>query len=93
VKIKTQPRGFQDIRESLAIVQNQWNRYGTAVLVGGTVDVELPTVAADTVIQVTRTTLGGTPGHLSLAITAGEKITITSSSGSDTSTVLWRILD
>lgn len=91
--LRTLVQTWADVRRTFSDIQNAWNRYGTATLVGGTIDVLYPDVKTGTLIQVTRTTTGGTAGHLSVAITAGVKFTINSSSGTDTSTVLWRILD
>jgi len=65
---------------------------GTATLVGGTVTVTRQQITATSVVRVTRRTTGGTVGHLSVTMTAGASFTITSSSGTDTSTVLWEIV-
>ncbi len=65
---------------------------GTATLVGGTVTVTRQQITANSIVRITRRTTGGTLGHLSVALTAGTSFTINSSSGTDTSTVLWEIV-
>ena len=67
---------------------------GTATLVGGTVTVTTAAVAAGSKILLSRQATGGTAGHLSVGtITAGTSFVINSSSGTDTSTVYWRIME
>lgn len=67
---------------------------GTAVLVGGTVTVSTTKVSATSVIIITSQVDGGTPGFLRITTkTNGTSFVITSSSGTDTSTVGWWILD
>lgn len=64
--------------------------FGNATLVGGTVSVSLASVGDATVVLVSRLTPGGTLGQLSVpAITVGSGFTITSSSGTETSSVAW----
>lgn len=65
---------------------------GTATLVAGTVTVTRQQITANSIVRVSRRATGGTAGHLSVALTAGTSFTINSSSGSDTSTVLWEIV-
>jgi hypothetical protein len=66
---------------------------GVAVLVGGTVTVNTAEVQAGDRIQLTRTVTGGAVGHLTVgAIVAGTSLVITSSSGTDTSTIFWEIV-
>lgn len=69
----------------LAVAEGANARSGTATLVGGTIAVANTSVSATTRIQITRSTLGGTPGHLSFVRNAGVGFTVTSSSGTDTS--------
>lgn len=70
------------------------SRAGSAVLVGGTVTVANTSVlTATTKILYNRTTTGGTPGHLSATMINATSFTITSSSGTDTSTVDWQLFD
>lgn len=67
---------------------------GTAVLVGGTVTVNTTAVGANSMVQLTSQVDGGTPGFLRItAKVNGTSFTITSSSGTDTSTVGWVIID
>jgi streptogramin lyase len=67
---------------------------GTAVLVGGTVVVSTTRVTANSRIFLTNNTNGGTAGFLRVsARTAGTSFTITSSSGTDTSTIAWWIVE
>lgn len=65
---------------------------GSATLVGGTVTVSTTAVTASSRILLTSQADGGTPGFLRVsARTAATSFTITSSSGTDTSTVAWFI--
>jgi hypothetical protein len=67
---------------------------GTAVLVGGTVVVNTPSVTANSRIILTANVTGGTPGALYVsARSAGASFTITSTSGTDTSTVAWMLFE
>lgn len=69
-------------------------RMGTAVLVAGTVTVSTTAVTATSRIFLTNQVLGGTAGFLRVsARTAGTSFTITSSSGTDTSTVAWMMVE
>ncbi len=64
---------------------------GVATLSGGTKTVTNSNVKAGSRIFLSRQTLGGTPGHLSITRIAGTSFTINSTSGSETSTVAWEI--
>lgn len=67
---------------------------GTSTLVGGTVVVATKAVTAASVIVYSRTTLGGTAGHIAIsARTAGTSFTLLSASGTETSTVSWLIIN
>ena len=69
-------------------------KQGTAVLVAGTVTVADTAVTASSRIFLTSQADGGTPGFLRVsARTAGASFTITSSSGTDTSTVAYEIFE
>lgn len=68
-------------------------RIGTATLVGGTVTVANTSVGANTKIFLSRATTGGTAGHLSYTTTAATSFTINSSSGTDTSTIDWLLVE
>lgn len=67
---------------------------GTAVLVGGTVVVGTADVTANSRIFLTGAVPGGTPGAVNVsARTPGASFTITSTSGTDTSTVAWMLFE
>lgn len=65
----------------------------TATLVAGTVTVNHTRVTANSRIWLSRSTLGGTPGHLSYTINPGVSFTINSSSALDTSTINWLMIE
>lgn len=67
---------------------------GTATLVGGTVTVSTTKVTANSRIIYSVQTAGGTQGFLSVsARSAGTSFTLTSTSGTETSTVAWMIVE
>ncbi len=69
-------------------------RMGQAVLVGGTVTVSNTSVTASTRIFLSHANTSGTLGHLYIsARNSGVDFTITSSSGTDTSTVNWLLIE
>ncbi len=69
-------------------------RIGTAILAAGTVTVANTTVTANSRIFLTSNTDGGTPGWLRVSAKVNNtSFTITSSSGTDTSTVAWVIIE
>lgn len=68
-------------------------RVGTATLVAGTVTVSMTSVTASTVILLTRQTAGGTLGNLTFTLSAGVSFTINSTSGTDTSTVIYQVIE
>lgn len=68
-------------------------RAGTATLVGGTVTVSNTSVTANTVVRYWLKTAGGTVGSYTYTTSAGTGFTITSSSGSDTSTLDWELVE
>jgi len=69
-------------------------KMGVATLVAGSVVVANTSVTASSRIQLTSNADGGTPGWLRVsARTAGTSFTITSSSGTDTSTVAYLIME
>jgi hypothetical protein len=68
-------------------------RMGTATLVGGTIAVANTSVTANTRIFISRSTTGGTEGHLSTTQVAATSFTVNSSSGTDTSTVNWLLIE
>lgn len=73
---------------------NSDSRMGTAVLVAGSKVVNTTAVSSTSRIFVFCQIPGGTPGFLRIsARTSGTSFTITSSSGTDTSTVAWIIFE
>lgn len=68
-------------------------RMGTATLVAGTVTVNNTSITANTLIFLSRTTTGGTVGHLSTTLVASTSFTINSSSATDTSVVAWLLVE
>jgi len=69
-------------------------RHGVAVLVGGTKTVSVASLSADARIFLTSVVDGGTPGWLRVsALTPDISFVITSSSGTDTSTVAYLIIE
>lgn len=82
------------VGKGLSVKEGSNARMGTATLVGGTVVVSTTAVTASSRIQLTGNSDGGTPGWLRVsARSAGTSFTITSSSGTDTSTVAWIIFE
>lgn len=65
---------------------------GTVNLVAGKATIAYASVGASAVIRVTRQTVSGTSGHLSVTVTAGTGFTINSTSTTDVGTVLWEIV-
>ena len=68
-------------------------RMGNSTLVGGAVTVSNTSVTANTRIFLSRATTGGTTGDLSYTKSAATSFTINSSSGTDTSTVDWFLVE
>lgn len=81
------------ITNKLAVTTGSNKTIGTATLVGGTVTVNNTSVTANSLIFLSRQTTGGTTGQLSITKSAGTSFTITSTSGTETSTVAWWIVD
>lgn len=78
----------------LQVVEGTNAKMGTATLVAGTVTVSTTAVTASSRIFLDNQSLGGTAGFLRVsARTAGTSFTITSSSGTDTSTVAWMLVE
>jgi len=66
----------------------------TSAMTAGSITVSTTAVTASSRIFLTAQTTGGTPGALRVsARTAGTSFTITSTSGTDTSTVAWMIVE
>ncbi|MGW3427937.1 hypothetical protein ACWDHW_08270 [Streptomyces melanosporofaciens] len=78
----------------LMVAEGSNAKMGRATLAAGTAAVNTTAVTASSEIFLTNQVLGGTAGFLRIsARTAGTSFTITSSSGSDTSTVAWMIVE
>lgn len=68
-------------------------KIGQATLVAGTVTVPNTSVTTNSRIFITVSNPGGTRGFLSTSKSAGVSFTVTSSSGAETSTVDWLIVE
>jgi hypothetical protein len=68
-------------------------RMGVATLVGGTIAVANTSVTANTRVFISRSTTGGTEGTLSTTQIASTSFTVNSTSGTDTSTVNWLLIE
>ena len=80
--------------QGLAVKEGSNAKQGVATLVGGTVTVANTSVTATSRIFLTSQADGGTPGFLRVsARVSGTSFTITSSSGTDTSTVAYEIFE
>jgi hypothetical protein len=80
--------------QGLRVAEGSNAKQGTAVLIGGSKVVSNTSVTATSRILLTSQVDGGTPGWLRVsARTAGTSFTITSSSGTDTSTVAYQIFE
>ncbi|WP_275558503.1 hypothetical protein [Streptomyces sp. 5-6(2022)] len=87
VRVATAGRG-------LMVAEGSNAKMGTATLTAGAATVSTTAVTANSRIFLTNQALGGTAGFLRVsARTAGTSFTITSSSGTDTSTVAWMIVE
>lgn len=82
------------VGQGLLVAEGANLTMGASVLVGGTVVVSTTKVTANSRVFLTCQTPGGTPGFLRVsARTAGTSFTILSSSGTDTSTVGWLLVE
>jgi len=80
---------------SLSRANNTFRGYalsGTATLVGGTVTVSSADCSTGDRIMLSRNTTGGTLGNLYTSSVSNGSFTISSSSGTDTSTVNWYVI-
>jgi len=67
--------------------------FGTATLIAGSATVSTSEIRTGDSVALSRTTAGGTLGDLSVGtITSGISFTVSSTSGSDTSSVFWEIV-
>lgn len=76
-----------------AMLKHLWdyNYINTVVLVAGTVTVANQLITANSIVMLSRLGAGGTLGNLSYTTSAGSLV-ITSSSGTDTSSIIYFIL-
>lgn len=79
--------------KGLRIAEGANARMGVSTLVAGTVTVANTSVTANTRIFLTRSTVGGTLGHLSHTKSNGVSFTINSSSATDTSVIQWLLIE
>ena len=79
--------------QGLQVAEGANAKQGTAVLVAGTVTVANTSVTVNSKIFLSRSTAGGTLGHLSYTISAGVSFTINSTSATDTSTINYEIME
>lgn len=94
VEVNTGNLQIQTAGKGLQVKEGSNAKMGTAVLVGGTVTVNNTSVTANSRIMLTVQTTGGTVGSPYVsARTAGTSFTITSTSGTDTSTVAYLIIE
>lgn len=84
---------FNRVGKGLKIKEGANARMGVATLVGGTVTVANTSVTANTRIQYSVSAAGGTQGFLSSTQIAATSFTITSTSGSETSTIVWELIE
>jgi len=84
---------FEKVSSGLNIKEGANARMGVATLIGGTIAVANTSVTANTRVFVSRSTTGGTEGHLSTTQIASTSFTVNSSSGTDTSTVVWFLIE
>lgn len=78
----------------LMVAEGSNAKMGTAALTAGAATVSTTAVTANSRIFLTSNTDGGTPGFVRVsARVAGTSFTITSSSGTDTSTIAWMLVD
>lgn len=83
-----------DIGKGLRVAEGTNAKMGTAILVAGSIIVSTTAVTANSRIFLTTQLLGGAAGFLSVtARVPGISFTIGSSSGTDTSTVAWMLVE
>jgi hypothetical protein len=80
--------------QGLSVAEGSNCKQGTAILASGSAVVQNTSVTSSSRIFLTSQSDGGTPGFLRVSTrTAGVSFTITSSSGSDTSTVAYELIE
>jgi hypothetical protein len=88
------PLGVSSAGFGLQVAEGANAKQGTAVLVGGSAVVANTSVTGQSRILLTSNADGGTPGFVRVsARTGGTSFTITSSSGTDTSTIAYEIFE
>jgi hypothetical protein len=94
VQVSNADLSINTLGRGLRIKQGANAKQGRAVLVAGTVTVANTSVGANSDILITSQIDGGAPGFLRISARVnGTSFTITSSSGTDTSTVGWMMLE
>ncbi|MFI1485759.1 right-handed parallel beta-helix repeat-containing protein [Streptomyces sp. NPDC020747] len=81
------------VGKGLKVAEGANGKLGSSTLVGGTVTVLNTSVTANSHIFIQRRVAGGTLGNITYTRSAGVSFTINSSSGTDTSTVDWHIVE
>lgn len=84
---------FNNVAYGIQFKSGADGRIGQTTLITGSRTVNNTSITANSIILLTRATLGGTPGHLSYTISAGVSFSITSSSGADTSVINYVIFE
>ena len=84
---------LQTAGRGLSIKEGSNCKQGTATLVAGTVTVSNTSVTASSRIFISRSTAGGTLGHLSYTKSAGASFTVTSTSATETSSFDYEIFE
>jgi len=88
------PFDLNNVGSGLQVAEGANAKQGTAVLAAGSSVVANTSVTANSRILLTSNLDGGTPGFVRVsARTAGTSFTITSSSGTDTSTIAYEIFE
>jgi hypothetical protein len=83
----------EDMTKFTTLVDAQLGRFKTVTLTAGSSGtISDPNIKSTSVILYQRSTAGGTLGHLSYAIVNGTSYTFTSSSNTDTSTIVYKIV-
>ena len=93
VNIATSDLAILTVGKGLKIKEGSNARMGVATLSGGTITVANTSVTTNTRVFVSRSTTGGTEGTLSTTQINATSFTINSTSGTDTSTVNWLLIE
>lgn len=68
-------------------------RSGESTLAGGAAIVTCSTCTANTLVIYSRKTIGGAVGNMSYTVAPGASFTFSSTSGTDTSTIVWTLVE